>query len=83
MLGCDTCEFICYCKMKRVKKGCWWYGEPRLRTRWLHRQTPLPATRSCGREEGQECVCVSVSVCHVGEELSDGGGAELEQLIKH
>lgn len=29
-------------------------------------------------EEGGECVSVNVRVCGV-----DGGGAELEQLIKH
>lgn len=34
-----------------------------------------------GREEGRASVCVCV--CDAGEEVSDGGGAELETLIKH
>lgn len=29
------------------------------------------------------CVCQCICVCRVGEEVRDGGGAELEQLIKH
>ncbi len=74
-------ELKCYCKRER-KKGRWWNCKPRLRTRWLHRQTPPTATCSWRWEEGQECVCVCVCVCHVGEEAGDGGGAELEQLIK-
>lgn len=76
LFGCGTCELKFYCKRER-ERAAGGTTSPDLRARWLHKHPQL--TCSCGWEEGQVCVCV----CHVEEEVSAGGEAEIEQLNKH
>lgn len=69
---------------EREEKAGWWYCKPRLRDRWLHQRTPLAVTaRVCGRRGRSVYVGVHLCVFVRYVEVSDGGGAEPEQLIKH